>query len=145
MDTGTLDFTRSIAAPPARVFALMTDSDLRQNWNSPGDGFTVTVTHPATAAPGARETAMVTGNDEPDTTVHTDWTTVTPDMLAYAETLEVDGMVLASSFMAATLEEDGAGTKLTLHVALVSYTGPETLQGYRMGCDAAFTALAACT
>ncbi|MEM9351000.1 MAG: SRPBCC family protein [Pseudomonadota bacterium] len=142
MDTDTLTFTRTIAATPARVFSLLTDSELRQNWNSPGEGFTVTVTHPAETAPGIRESALVQAEGEPDTVAHTDWTTVTPETVAYAETLEVDGAPLASSFATATLESSGDGTKLSLSIALVSFAGQEMLEGYRMGWEAAVSALA---
>ena len=141
MDTDTLSFTRTIAASPARVFTLMTDSDARQLWNSPGDDATVTVTHPAKTAPGARETALVEMPGEPDTVVHTDWTTVTEDTIAYAETLEVEGAPLATSLATATLAADGDGTKVTLEVALVSYAGQEMLEGYRMGYEAAYESL----
>lgn len=140
MDTDTLTFTRTLAATPERVFTLLTDSDARQSWNSPGEGFTVTVTHPAETAAGVRESALVQGNGEPDTVVHTDWTTVTPEIVAYAETLEVDGAPLASSFAAATVEKEGDGTKLSLSIALVSFAGPEMLEGYRMGFEAALSA-----
>ncbi len=144
MDTDTLSFNRTIAAPPARVFALMTDSDLRQRWNSPGEGFNVTVTHPAQTAPGIRETALVTAEGEPDTVVHTDWTTVASDTIAYAETLEVEGDPLASSFTCATLSDAGDGkTLLTLEISLVSFAGVEMLAGYRMGQEAALEALVA--
>ncbi|MEO0487866.1 MAG: SRPBCC family protein [Pseudomonadota bacterium] len=145
MDTDTLDFTRTIAASPTRVLTLLTDSDARQAWNSPGEGFTVTVTHPASAAPGARETALVTGNGEPDTTVHTDWTSVTDTLVAYAETLEVEGEPIAASFASTTLEPAGDGTQITLHIALTSFAGPEMLEGYKMGCQAAIDALAQLT
>ena len=146
METNALSFVRTIAATPARVFALMTDSQLRQGWNSPGEGFTVTVTHPAETAPGVRETALVTAADEPDTVVHTDWTTVTADTIAYAETLEVDGGPLASSFSCATLTDAGDGkTQLTLEISLISFAGPEMLDGYRMGQEAALDALTALT
>ncbi|MEM9050301.1 MAG: SRPBCC family protein [Pseudomonadota bacterium] len=141
MDTGTLSFTRTMNATPARVFTLMTDSDARQLWNSPGDDATVTVTHPAETAPGARETALVQMPGEPDTVVHTDWTTVTSDTVAYAETLETDGAPLASSLATATIEADGHATKVTLEVALVSYAGQEMLEGYRMGYEAAYESL----
>ncbi|MEL6609735.1 MAG: SRPBCC family protein [Pseudomonadota bacterium] len=141
MDTDTLSFTRTLKAAPERVFTLMTDSDARQAWNSPGEGFHVTVTHPATTAPGARETALVTADGEPDTVVHTDWTSVTPDTIAYAETLEVEGAPIAASFATAMLEPDGDATKLTLEIALVSFAGPEMLDGYKMGCTAALDAL----
>ncbi|MEL6690156.1 MAG: SRPBCC family protein [Pseudomonadota bacterium] len=141
MDTETLSFTRTIAASPERVFTLFTDSDARQSWNSPGEGYTVTVTHPAKTAPGVRESALVQAADEPDTVVHTDWTTVTPEVVAHAETLEVDGEPLASSFATATIEPDGDGTKLTLLVALVSFAGAEMLEGYRMGWEAGIAAL----
>jgi len=143
MDTETLTFTREVAASPARMFELYTDSDARQIWNSPGEGFTVTVTHPAATAPGVRESALVTAADEPDTVVHTDWTTVTPEAVAYAETLEVEGAPLASSFACATFEATDGGTKLTLQISLVSFEGPEMLEGYKMGCTAAFDALVA--
>ncbi|WP_147125873.1 SRPBCC family protein [Shimia ponticola] len=143
METDSLTFTRVIAAPPARVFELYTDSDARQIWNSPGEDFTTTVTHPAQTAPGVRETALVTAENEPDTVVHTDWTTVTPDAVAYAETLEVEGAPLAASFTCATFEDADGGTRLTLEIALTSFAGPEMLEGYKMGCTAAFDALVA--
>lgn len=142
MDTETLDFTRTISATPSRVFAILTDSGLRQSWNTPGEGFKVTVTHPANAAPGARETALVTSETDPDTTVQTDWTTVTPTTLAYCETLETEGTPLTSSFAVTTLQEEGEGTKVTFHVYLVSFVGPEMIEGYRMGWTAAVDALA---
>ncbi len=141
MDTQTLDFSRTMNATPSRVFALMTDSQLRQSWNSPGEGFTVTVTDPAPATAGARETALVTADGEPDTTVHTNWATVSPETLVYTETLDVDEAPIAASFVAATIAPDGAQTTLTLHIEIVSFAGQEMLEGYRMGWDTALEQL----
>ncbi|MGR3434798.1 MAG: hypothetical protein ACU0CO_07935 [Shimia sp.] len=141
MLTDTIHETRRIGAPPTRVLALLTDSALRETWNGPGEGMVVTVLTPADAAPGARETARVTAAGEPDTIVHTDWTSVTDDLVANAETLEVEGAPIAAAFACMTLAAAEGGTDLTAHVTLHSFAGPEMLESYRAGWDAALAAL----
>jgi len=139
----TLKFTRTIAADPARVYHCMTDASARQVWNSPDADAVFTVQNPQPATAGARETGTVGPADNPYVTAQTDWIITDPGaQLVYAETLEADGMALATALACAVFESADGKTDLTLHVHITSFTGEDTIAEVRGGWEFAFDAMA---
>ncbi len=140
----TLTFTRTIAARPAHVYHCMTDPAARQIWNSPDADAVFRVSNPGPAVAGGRETGTVGPADNPYVTAHADWIITTPGVqLVYAETLEADGMALATALACAAFEGVDGKTQMTLLVQITSFTGQDTVDEVRAGWDHAVGAMAA--
>lgn len=131
---GTLEFTRSLGADPARVFEALTNPSDRMAWGPPDTDSVVIIEGQPPAAPGARELSRVGPRDNPYVDVATDWIVMeAPSRLIYAETLSAEGETLGCSLATFELVAEGAGTALQARIQIVNFAGPEMMGEFEGG------------
>jgi len=140
---GQLQFERTLAAGPDRVFAALTSAEDRMAWAPPDTGHVVLIEDQPAPAPGVRELSRVGPRENPYVDVTTDWVIIdAPTRLVYVETLSAEGDALGSSLATCELAPDGDGTALRLTVQLVSFVGKEMMGEFEGGWTHAIDSLA---
>ncbi|MEL6808267.1 MAG: SRPBCC domain-containing protein [Pseudomonadota bacterium] len=131
---GTLEFTRTLGADPARVFAALTNPADRMAWGPPDVDTVVIIEDQPEAAPGVREMSRCGPRDNPYVDVTTDWIVMeAPTRLIYAETLSAEGETLGCSLATFELSPDGAGTSMRVHIQIVNFAGDEMMGEFEGG------------
>ena len=131
---GTLEFTRTLGADPARVFTALTNQSDRMAWGPPDADSVVIIEDQPDAAPGVRETSRVGPRDNPYGDVATDWIVMEePASLIYAETLSAEGETLGCSLATFELSADGAGTSMQASIQIISFVGEEMMGEFEGG------------
>ena len=142
-DTGTLKFTRNIAASPDIVYAALTDPAARSVWGPPGPDQVVRIENQPAPVPGGRETSRCGPAGNPYVTVLTDWVLMEPGtQLVYTETLIAEGAPLGTSLACNEIEATERGCTLTITIQLMSFVGDEMLVEYEAGWTHAINNLA---
>lgn len=132
--TGSLQFTRTLASDPARVFAALTSAADRMAWGPPDTDSIVLIENQPDPAPGVRELSRCGPRDNPYVDVATDWIVMeAPTRLVYAETLSAEGETLGCSLATFELAADGTGTALSAHIQIVSFVGDEMMGEFEGG------------
>jgi len=137
-----LQFEKTIATPPARVFTALTSSAERMAWGTPDADSVLQIENQPTPAPGVREIAKIGPKENPYVDVATDWVIMdAPHRLLYAETLSAEGEDMVTSLATFELSEADAGTALKVTVQLVNFGDDEMGQEVEQGWTHAMEAL----
>jgi len=140
---GTLEFTRTLAGNPARVFQALTSAADRMAWGPPDASSVVIIENQPDPALGAREVSRCGPRGNPYVDVATDWIVMEASArLVYAETLSAEGETLACSLATFSLSADGTGTGLCATVQIVSFVGDDMMGEYEGGWSHALDNLA---
>ncbi|MFY0635990.1 MAG: SRPBCC domain-containing protein [Vannielia sp.] len=138
----TLTLTRSIAAPPARLFPLMTQPEFRAEWGAPTENTRLDILQ-ADIRPGGRELSRCGPADNPEFEVTTDFHHLdAPALLIFTETIRIEGAPISAGLCSIEITPEGAGSHLTVTAQLASLIGDEMAEGYTQGWTAALTNLA---
>jgi uncharacterized protein YndB with AHSA1/START domain len=133
LDTKSFDMHRTLPLSPDRLWDVLTDPKLREQWNGP-DAQTMLVTETADLRVGGRDRHRFGPADAPEFVVDTRWYDLTqPIRAVFTETLIFGGAAACTSLVTYSLEAAGKGTELSVTVAVSSFTGPETLEEVQQG------------
>ncbi|WP_415920105.1 SRPBCC domain-containing protein [Tateyamaria sp. SN6-1] len=139
---GQLQFDRTMAAAPERVFTALTSPAERMAWGPPDTGFVVEIASTDMPVAGRREMSRVGPRDNPYVDVATDWIVMeAPARLIYAETLSAEGALLATSFATFELDAADTGTRLRATVHIANFAGAEMMGEIEGGWTHAMDAL----
>lgn len=143
LDTASFDMTRTLPLPPARLWEVITDAAHRASWASPETGMTLDV-DAADVRVGGRDRHRYGPKDAPEFEVETHWYDLSgPDRAVFTETLIAGGAAICMSLVTYGLTAEGDGTVLEVTVAMSSFTGPDTLEEYRVGWEGGLSNLEA--
>ncbi len=136
--TGTTDtfvYDRTFPLPPARMWVLLTDAKMREQWGAPGEGNMLEVIA-SDMRVGGEEHHRCGPADNPEFEVRTRWYHLTePEIAVYTEVIEAGGAQLGASLVTYQLEAHDGGSKLLATVAVSSFVGPEMMDEFRAGWD----------
>lgn len=141
-DYETLILEREIAAPPGRVFDLLTDRGARERWAAPDESSVVIIDY-FDCRPGGREEIRCGPKAAPEFETTGLFHVVTPEFLSFTETLSVGGKVIAAALCGHEISQSGAGARLCVTLQITSLAGPGIFGDYRNGWSAALDNLAA--
>lgn len=133
LDTTSFDLHRSLPLTPDRLWQVLTEPTHRDKWGAP-DPETVLVTERSDVRVGGEDRQRSGPADAPDFLIDTRWYDLAgPDRAVYTETLIFGGEAVCTSLVTYVLIPDGDNTKLSLTVAVSSFSGPEALDEVRQG------------
>lgn len=135
-DFETLTLTRDIACTPDRLFHVMTDRELRQEWSGPDDDSTVII-DTFDCRPGGREETRCGPKEAPEFNTTGLFHVVTPEFMSFTETLVVGGEMLSISLCGHEIAASDKGTRLRVTLQITSLAGPDLFDDYRNGWSAA--------
>lgn len=131
--TGHFQITRTIAAPPARLWSLLTDPQAREAWGAPSDE-AVLILDKADLREGGQERHRCGPKEAPDFIVDTHWYHLdAPERACYTETLTIGDARLAVSLVTYRLAAADAGCHLTVDVAVSSMTDDPVTEDFHGG------------
>ncbi len=131
-DTDTFTFERSFNLPPDRIWHLMTDSRMREQWGAPGDEVLTVVSEDLRE--GGLERHRCGPADNPEFEVETRWYRLDgPSDATFTEVIEAGGMRLGTSLVTYSIAAEGSGSKVDVNVAVVSFVGAEMIEEFRSG------------
>ncbi|MEJ6399091.1 SRPBCC family protein [Yoonia sp. 208BN28-4] len=133
LDTSSFDMHRTLPLAPDRLWHVMTDPKHREKWGAP-DAETVLIVDKADLRVGGQDKHRCGPADAPEFEVETRWYDLTsPDRAVFTETLIIGGDALCTSLVTYSLAPEGTGTKLSITVAVSSFSGPDTLDEFAHG------------
>lgn len=132
-NTDTFTFDRHFALPPARMWHLMTDAGMREQWSVPDDSMTLdTVSEDLSV--GGVDHHRCGPADAPEFEVMTRWYNIDgPQTATFSETIIAGGARLGASLVTYLLVPKGTGTQVTVTVAVSSFVGPEMIEEFKSG------------
>jgi uncharacterized protein YndB with AHSA1/START domain len=138
----TLEFHRSLPAPPPVVFAAFESVEARLQWAPPAPSVRL-VYDAADFRPGGRDRVRCLVDGVEDMAVDLTYERIEKDrLIAYTERLGPPGAPVAVALVTVLIAAASTGTSdLTVTVQLASY-GPSLADGYRQGNGGAFDNLA---
>lgn len=135
LDTKSFDLHRTLPLSPDRLFAVLTDPAHREKWAAP-DADTALVTEAADLRVGGQDRHRAGPADAPDFAVETRWYDLAgPDRAVFTETLIFGGEAVSTSLVTYHLAAAGTQTKLSMTIAVSSFSGPEALAEIQHGWD----------
>lgn len=135
LDTSSFDLHRTLPLSPERLFAVITSPAHREKWASP-DADTTLVTEAADLRVGGQDRQRAGPADAPEFAVETRWYDLTgPERAVFTETLIFGGEAVSTSLVTYVLEAADDQTRLSITVAVSSFSGPEALTEIQQGWD----------
>ncbi|MEL6838688.1 MAG: SRPBCC family protein [Pseudomonadota bacterium] len=135
LDTKSFDMHRTLPLPPAKLWEVLTDPKHREKWGGPDDN-TVLIVDSADVRVGGQDRHRCGPADAPEFVIDTRWYDLAaPDRAVFTETLIIGDDALCTSLVTYALTPEGSGTKLSLTVAVSSFSGPDTLAEFQQGWD----------
>ncbi|EBA13397.1 SRPBCC family protein [Roseobacter sp. CCS2] len=139
LDTKSFDLHRTLPLSTERLWQVLTDAKEREKWAGP-DAATMLETDFADLRVGGQDRHRFGPKDAPEFLVDTRWYDLTkPERAVFTETLIFGGEAVSTSLVTYLLLGDGNETKLSITVAVSSFSGPEALdeiqQGWAGGVD----------
>ena len=132
-DTDTFTYTRDYPLPPAQLYHLVTDADMRARWGCPDPELTMT---PVTVdvQVGGTDKQRAGPADAPVFEVTTRWYALTaPTDVVFTEVIHAEGMDLGASLVTYRISENATGSTLAVNVAVTSFVGPEMIAEFNAG------------
>lgn len=127
--------SRTIAAPPERLWSLLTEPKARELWGAPSDAATL-VLEKADLREGGQERHRCGPADHPEFVVDTHWYHLSaPDLACFTETISAGGTRFAVTLVTYALIAAGDGTTLTVDVGLAPLTDGDMLDDFQQGCN----------
>lgn len=131
--TGQFRITRTIAAPPARLWSLLTDPQAREAWGAPSDDATL-ILDTADLREGGQERHRCGPREAPEFIVDTHWYHLAaPERACFTETLTIGDARLAVSLVTYRLEPAEQGCHLAVDVAVSSMTDDPVTEEFHGG------------
>lgn len=131
--TGQFQIDRTIAAPPARLWSLLTDPQAREAWGAPSDD-AVLILDTADLREGGQERHRCGPKEAPDFIVDTHWYHLDAPLLAcFTETLTIGTDRLAVSLVTYRLAPAETGCHLTVEVAVSSMSDEPVTEDFLGG------------
>ena len=135
LDTKSFDLHRTLPLSPDRLFTVLTDAAHREKWAAP-DADTALITETTDLRVGGQDRHRAGPADAPDFAVETRWYDLAgPDRAVFTETLIFGGEAVSTSLVTYHLEGAGRQTKLSMTIAVSSFSGPDTLAEIKQGWD----------
>jgi uncharacterized protein YndB with AHSA1/START domain len=139
LDTKSFDLFRTLPLSPDRLWTVLTNAKEREKWNGP-DATTLLETDAADLRVGGLDRHRFGPKDAPEFVVDTRWYDLAgPERAVFTETLIFGGAPVSTSLVTYVLEGEEKQTKLSITVAVSSFSGPDTLdeiaQGWAGGAD----------
>lgn len=135
MTTDTFTYTRTVALPPARMWALITTPEMRAIWGAPDEGMTLH-TVASDLRIGGTDHQRCGPADAPEFESYTRWYNLAePDLAVYTETIQAGGMALGTSLVTLAIDPSGTGSTVGVTVAVSSFVGPEMMAEFKSGWD----------
>lgn len=141
-DTDTFTFARDFDLPPDRMWHLMTDAKMREQWGVPDENMVLKVIAEDLRVGGV-ERHICGPADTPEFEVETHWYHIdAPGLAVFTETIIGGGMRLGASLVTYLIAPAGSGSKVDVTVAVSSFVGPEMIGEFRAGWTGGFENLA---
>ncbi len=132
-DTGQFSLERRYPVAPEKLWHLLTDAAMREQWGAPSEG-TVLVVEASDLREGGIDRHRCGPAEAPEFHVETRWYRLdAPHLAAFTETVDAAGARIATSLVTYRLEAEAGGTVLGLSVATSSYVGAEALADFEGG------------
>jgi uncharacterized protein YndB with AHSA1/START domain len=142
-DTAEYHFARDFTLPPAQLWHLLTDAQMRESWSGPGEGMIMTAVTTDLRRHGI-ERQRCGPADAPEFEVETRWHRVdAPNDAVFTESIEAGGQDIATSLVTYRLLDTAPGSTLHVTVAVSSFVGPEASAEFQAGWDTALSSLEA--
>ncbi len=137
----TLTFERSYPAPIERVFAEFADPVARAAWSAPSND--VLIYDEANFHAGGRDRFRCGPKDDARFHGETIYHLIVPNKcVVSSESLSTDGQHLAVALTSLEFEPIADGTHLKVTVQMISFVGPDMIEGYKSGNKSALENLA---
>jgi uncharacterized protein YndB with AHSA1/START domain len=136
----TLTFEHSYPAPLERVFAEFADPVARAAWSAPSND--VLIYDEANFSEGGRDRFRCGPRDDPRFHGETIYHLIVPNKrVVSSESLSTEGQHLAVALTSLEFEATVDGTHLKVTVQMISFVGPDMIDGYRSGNKSALESL----
>ncbi len=140
-DTAEYKFQRTINTSPARLWHLLTDPQMRGQWNAPSDDVILTPTI-SDLREGGIERHVAGDPAAPEFEAETRWYRLAePSDAIYTETIEAGGQTIATQLVTYRIASTDSGCQLDITVAVSSHVGPEAPAEFHHGWETALTNL----
>jgi uncharacterized protein YndB with AHSA1/START domain len=137
----TLTFERTYSAPLERVFTEFADPVARAAWSAPSND--VLIYDEANFHEGGRDRFRCGPKDDPRFHGETVYHLIAPNKrVVSSESLTMEGQHLAVSLTSLEFEPTVDGTHLKVTVQMISFVGPDMIEGYKSGNKSALENLA---
>jgi uncharacterized protein YndB with AHSA1/START domain len=137
----TLTFERTYSAPLERVFTEFADPVARAAWSAPSND--VLIYDEANFHEGGRDRFRCGPKDDPRFHGETAYHLIAPNKrVVSSESLTMEGQHLAVSLTSLEFEPTVDGTHLKVTVQMISFVGPDMIEGYKSGNKSALENLA---
>lgn len=134
-DTNTFTYTRRYPLPPAQLYHLLTDADMRAAWGCPDPGMDMTVVTTDLTV-GGTDLQRAGPANAPAFEVTTRWYNLNaPSDVVFTETIHAEGTDLGASLVTYRIAEDATGSTLAVTVAVSSFVGPDMIAEFNAGWD----------
>ncbi|MDX8347888.1 SRPBCC family protein [Cognatiyoonia sp. IB215446] len=131
LDTKSFDMHRTLPLSPAKLWEVLTDPKHREKWGGP-DADTVLIVDRADLRVGGQDRHRCGPADAPEFVIDTRWYDLTaPDRAVFTETLVIGNEAMCTSLVTYALTAEGMGTRLSLTVAVSSFSGREALAEFQ--------------
>src|SRR5277367_6056339 len=128
----TLTFEHSYSAPVERVFVEFADPLARAAWSAPSNG--VLIYDETNFCAGGRDRFRCGPKDDPRLHGETVYHLIVPNKrVVSTESLGTEGQHLAVALTSLEFETTPDGTNLKMTVQMVSFVGPDMIEGYKSG------------
>ena len=141
--TGQVRLERQFTVTPDRLWHLLTDPQARTAWGAPSDDDNL-IMDAHDLREGGRDLHRCGPADNPAYTVETVWFRLqAPDLACFTETVDAEGMRIATSLVTYGIAPMASGTSLIVDVYVSSFVGPEALADFETGWTSALGRLRA--
>lgn len=131
--TGQFRLERQFTLAPDKLWHLLTDPKARTAWGAPSDQ-DVLILENTDLREGGRDMHRCGPADNPAYTVETVWFRLqSPDLACFSETVDADGMRIATSLVTYGLAGTASSSTLIVDVYVSSFVGPEALADFEAG------------
>jgi uncharacterized protein YndB with AHSA1/START domain len=128
----TITLQHSYSAPLRQVFSEFADPLARARWSAPSND--VLIYDEADFRIGGKDVFRCGQKGDPKFLGVTHYLDIVPDArVVSSEVLHMDGQRLAVALTTLDFEPTEDGTNLTITVQMVSFVGPDMIQGYESG------------
>lgn len=131
--TDTFTFERDFPLSPDRMWLLLTDPKLREQWGAPGENSVLEMIS-SDLREGGEDHHRCGPADDPEFEVRTRWYHLNaPEMAVFTEVIEAGGARLGASLVTYQITAQGSGASVHITVAVSSFVGAEMIDEFRAG------------
>lgn len=139
--TAQFQIQRQFNTSQDKLWNLLTDPEARSKWGGPNDDDVLLMDY-HDIQEGGRDQHRCGPKENPAYTVQTDWFRIDgPGFACFTETVDAEGMRIATSLVTYALASKTGGTELLVDVYVSSFVGPEALPDFEAGWTSALARL----